>query len=145
MHFSFNTVLKWYINHDTFCRILKYINQFSALVKDKNIFGNHRNNAGKHVILQDRNRNCKGRWVNRDRGAIRKTMNCLFNILFILGVASTLAPIHAVPELIIDTGILILVTLLILIVAKTGQKTNRKEGVVCVAFYIAYTMYIILR
>lgn len=71
--------------------------------------------------------------------------SCLFNILFILGMASTLTPINAVPELIIDTVILIAVTILILIVAKTGKKTNRLEGIICVAAYIIYTTYIIMR
>ena len=71
--------------------------------------------------------------------------SCLFNILFILGMASALTPINAVPELIIDTAILIAVTILILIVAKTDKKTNRVEGILCVAAYIAYTAYIILR
>ena len=52
------------------------------MVKDKNIFGNHRNNAGWQGIPQDGNRNCKGRWVNRVKGVIWRTMNCLFNILF---------------------------------------------------------------
>ena len=71
--------------------------------------------------------------------------SCLFNILFILGMASTLTPINAVPELIIDTAILIAVTLLILIVAKTDKKTNRTEGIICVTAYIIYMIYIILR
>lgn len=71
--------------------------------------------------------------------------SCLFNILFILGIASTLTPINAVPELIIDTVILIAVTILILIVAKTDKKTNRLEGLICVAGYIIYTIYIIMR
>ena len=71
--------------------------------------------------------------------------SCLFNILFILGMASTLTPINAVPELIIDTAILIAVTILILIVSKTDKKTNRMEGIICVAAYIIYTAYIIMR
>ena len=71
--------------------------------------------------------------------------SCLFNILFILGAASTLTPIHAVPELIIDTAILILVTIIILIIAKTRKKTTRAEGLVCVILYIIYTAYIIMR
>lgn len=71
--------------------------------------------------------------------------SCLFNILFILGMASTLTPINAVPELIIDTAILIAVTILILFVAKTNKKTNRVEGIICVAAYIIYTAYIIMR
>lgn len=71
--------------------------------------------------------------------------SCLFNILFILGMASVLTPINAVPELVIDAAILIAVTILILIVAKTDKKTNRMEGLICVLSYIVYTVYIILR
>ena len=71
--------------------------------------------------------------------------SCLFNILFILGMASTITPINAVPELIIDAAILIAVTILILVVAKTDKKTNRIEGIICVAAYIIYTAYIIMR
>lgn len=71
--------------------------------------------------------------------------SCLFNILFILGTASTLTPINVVPELVIDTAILIAVTVLILIVAKTGKRTNRAEGLLCITAYIAYAAYIILR
>lgn len=71
--------------------------------------------------------------------------SCIFNILFILGAASTLSPINAVPELIIDTVILIFVTILILVFAKTAKKTNRIEGLICVIFYIIYTVYIIMR
>jgi Ca2+/Na+ antiporter len=41
--------------------------------------------------------------------------------------------------------ILIAVTILILIIAKTGKKTNRMEGIICVAAYIIYTVYIIMR
>ena len=71
--------------------------------------------------------------------------SCLFNILFILGMASSITPVNAVPELIIDTAILIVVTILILIVAKTGKRTNRVEGIICVTVYIIYTAYIIMR
>lgn len=71
--------------------------------------------------------------------------SCLFNTMFILGIASVLTPINAVTELIIDGGILILVTILMLVFAFTGRKTNRAEGIICVAAYIAYTAYIIVR
>lgn len=71
--------------------------------------------------------------------------SCLFNIMFILGAASVLTPINAVTELIIDGGILILVTIIMLVFAFTGRKTNRIEGIICVAAYIAYTAYIIIR
>lgn len=71
--------------------------------------------------------------------------SCLLNILFILGTTSILTPINAVPELIIDTAILIVITIIILILAKSGKKTTRIEGIVCVALYIVYTVYIIIR
>jgi len=71
--------------------------------------------------------------------------SCLFNIMFILGIASILSPIHVVTELVIDTGILIFVTVLMLILAFSKKKTNRVEGALCVLLYVIYTVYIIIR
>lgn len=71
--------------------------------------------------------------------------SCLFNILFILGMASTITPINAVPELIIDTAILIATTVAILFFAKSGKKTTRLEGILCVIGYVIYSIYIIMR
>ncbi len=69
----------------------------------------------------------------------------LFNILFILGASSALTPINVAPELFIDTIILIAVSILIFIFARTKNKTSRVEGAICVLLYIAYTAYIIIR
>lgn len=71
--------------------------------------------------------------------------SCLFNILFILGAVSLLSPINVAPELFIDTAVLIATTILILVVAKSGKKTNRVEGIICVSAYIIYMIYIIMR
>ena len=71
--------------------------------------------------------------------------SCLFNIMFILGMTSVLSPIHAVTELIIDIGILIATSILMLILALSKRKTSRLEGIFCVLCYMAYTTYIILR
>ena len=71
--------------------------------------------------------------------------SCLFNILFILGVTSMLTPIPVTSELIIDGVILILMSALILIFARTQKITNRCEGIVCLACYVIYTAYIIIR
>jgi len=71
--------------------------------------------------------------------------SCLFNIMFILGTAAVITPINAATELIIDGGILVIVTILMLVFAFTGRKTNRLEGIICVSAYIAYTAYIIVR
>lgn len=71
--------------------------------------------------------------------------SCLFNIMFILGATSLLSPIHATHELIIDSAILIIVSILMLFFARSGKKTSRPEGIICILTYIIYTVYIILR
>lgn len=37
------------MKHDTFCRILKHVNQFDALMKNENMFDNHRNKMSKYT------------------------------------------------------------------------------------------------
>ena len=75
--------------------------------------------------------------------------SCIFNILFILGMAGTIAPItlDALPakEFLIDTAILIGISVIMWVFAFTKKKTGRIEGASCIAIYIAYTTYIILR
>lgn len=69
----------------------------------------------------------------------------LFNIMFVLGIASVLAPITVAPELFIDIIIVIAIAVLITIFCKTSTKINRIEGIIMVLGYIAYTAYIIMR
>ena len=71
--------------------------------------------------------------------------SCIFNILFILGAAATLTPIRAVTELVIDAGILIGVSILVLIFVFTKKEANRWEGAFCVFTYVVYSVYIIMR
>lgn len=71
--------------------------------------------------------------------------SCIFNILFILGMAGVISPMAAERAFFIDTGILIGVCLIMLLFAFTKRKTNRFEGTVCVLMYVAYTAYIIMR
>lgn len=71
--------------------------------------------------------------------------SCLFNIMFILGLTSVLTPINAAAELVTDTGIMIAASVITLVFSLSGKKTNRKEGLLCVLLYAAYTVYIIFR
>lgn len=71
--------------------------------------------------------------------------SCLFNIMFILGITSVLSPIHASPELFIDTIVLIVTAVIILVFARSKREFNRIEGGVCVGLYLIYTLYIIVR
>lgn len=71
--------------------------------------------------------------------------SCIFNILFILGMAGVISPMEADSDFFKDTGILIGVSALMLLFAFTRKKTSRPEGAVCVLIYVAYTAYIIMR
>ena len=75
--------------------------------------------------------------------------SCIFNILFILGMAGTISPIAldalAAKEFLIDTAILIGISVIMWVFAFTKKKTGRIEGAACLAIYVAYTTYIILR
>ena len=71
--------------------------------------------------------------------------SCIFNILFILGMAGVIQPMTADSAFFIDTGILIGVSLIMLVFAFTKRKTSRAEGAVATALYVAYTAYIIMR
>ena len=69
----------------------------------------------------------------------------IFNILFILGMSSTLMPIPVVSEYITDTLVLIGICVLIYAFARFGEKIGRGKGLSMIAIYIAYTAYIIMR
>lgn len=69
----------------------------------------------------------------------------IFNIIFILGASTLLHPIGTGMENLIDTLILLIVSIIIYVFGLTGKKVNRWEGLLCVLGYIGYTAYIILR
>ena len=71
--------------------------------------------------------------------------SCVFNILFILGMAGVIKPMESEDAFIVDSAILILVSALMLLFAFTKRKIVRWEGAVCVLIYAAYTAYIIMR
>lgn len=69
----------------------------------------------------------------------------LFNILFIMGIASSLVPIAVAPESVLDMVVLIVVSLVTLLFCKSRDEISRKEGLVMLAAYAAYMVWIILR
>ena len=71
--------------------------------------------------------------------------SCIFNILFILGMAGVIHPMAAEFAFIIDTEILIGVSCLMLFFAFTNRMTIRTEGAISTLLYVAYTAYIIMR
>lgn len=71
--------------------------------------------------------------------------SCIFNILFILGIASTIAPMTADYEIIADVCILIFVSIVTYLFARSKERVSRLEGLLCVLIYGTYSAYIIMR
>lgn len=68
----------------------------------------------------------------------------IFNILLILGVSATITPIPVLATSIIDTLVLIGVSVVFYLPAMRG-KLGRAPGAVMVLAYVAYTAYLIMR
>ena len=70
----------------------------------------------------------------------------VFNILMIMGVASTIKPINIVSVTIIDYIVALLAAVLTYVVVFTfgKNKFDRIEGVIFIAIYILYTIYLLL-
>ena len=69
----------------------------------------------------------------------------IFNILLILGVSSTIAPIGFEFNTIVDAAIMLLSALLIFIFAFKSSKINKIQGGVLIVVYVVYLAFIILR
>ena len=69
----------------------------------------------------------------------------VFNILFILGMSSTICPITLDSVAIYDAIVLSGIALLTYFFAKTNEEVSRIEGLIMVFAYIAYTAYLLVR
>ena len=69
----------------------------------------------------------------------------IFNILFVLGVAAAISPIAFITENVIDIVILIAMSAVVWGFAWTKKTLDKKEGVVMLAMYAVYLVYICVR
>ena len=69
----------------------------------------------------------------------------IFNILFVLGVSSVISPLTVSGEVVTDVVFMIILTMVLLIFARTGYKIGKLEGVVLAIAYVVYLVYIIMR
>lgn len=69
----------------------------------------------------------------------------VFNILFILGMSSTISPIVLDSVAIYDAIVLLGIALLTYIFAKTNEEVSSKEGWIMILSYVAYTAYLLIR
>lgn len=71
----------------------------------------------------------------------------LFNLLFILGTASTVKPLTLNGINFVDYGVMLLASVMLYVVMLTFKKNkfDRIEGFIFVAAYIAYTVHLLMR
>ena len=69
----------------------------------------------------------------------------VFNIVFILGASAVVSPMTVDMLAIYDTIVLLFVSVLALLFARTSKRFSRPEGAVMLAIYIIYFVYALLR
>jgi len=69
----------------------------------------------------------------------------VFNVLFVLGIATSISPIAFIMENIIDIAILTLMSVFVWFLGWTKQKIDRKEGIIMLVMYAVYLVYICVR
>ncbi len=69
----------------------------------------------------------------------------IFNILFVLGSSAVITPIAVNDKVFIDVILMIVLTLVLLLFARTGFKIGKREGLMLVVAYIVYLVYVIMR
>lgn len=69
----------------------------------------------------------------------------IFNLLFILGISSSITPIAVDQRAIINIAFLLIMTVLMYILCVFRKKLGRVSGAVMVALYVAYTVYLVIQ
>lgn len=69
----------------------------------------------------------------------------IFNILFVLGASSAISALPINKGMIVDTIIMVAVTILCFIFGKTQDKYDKKEGIILVTLFVAYMAFAIMR
>lgn len=69
----------------------------------------------------------------------------IFNILLVLGVASSISPVGFIMENVIDICILTGMSLIVYFMVRNDLKITRKEGIIMLSMYIVYLIYIVMR
>lgn len=69
----------------------------------------------------------------------------IFNILFILGFSAVISPLSVLGESLVDGMIMVATGVLLFLFAKTKGEMDKKEGILCVLIYVAYTVFLFMR
>lgn len=71
--------------------------------------------------------------------------SCIFNILFILGMASVISPLSFGLDTVIDMAIAVVVCILAFLFCFRDKLITRTQGLIFIIAYVAYMVYICLR
>lgn len=69
----------------------------------------------------------------------------IFNILFVLGIASAISPIAFSVKNIVDTSVLIVMSGIVMAFCMKKKQLGRLHGIIMLIMYAAYTIYIFIR
>ena len=69
----------------------------------------------------------------------------IFNILFILGMSAAISPLNVLSESLIDGIIMTITGVLLFFFGKTKGEMDKKEGILCILVYVAYTIFLFIR
>ena len=69
----------------------------------------------------------------------------IFNILFILGFSAVISPLSVLGESLVDGMTMVATGALLFLFAKTKGEMDKKEGILCVLIYVAYTVFLFIR
>ncbi|MBE5737830.1 MAG: calcium/sodium antiporter [Clostridiales bacterium] len=69
----------------------------------------------------------------------------IYNVIFILGVSSTITPLGVISQSLVDMLVMLGTGLLIFLFTLCGKKLNRWQGIVMITIYLAYLAFIIAR
>lgn len=69
----------------------------------------------------------------------------IFNILFILGMSAVISPLNVLSESLIDGIIMTITGVLLFFFGKTKGEMDKKEGIICILVYVAYTIFLFIR
>lgn len=69
----------------------------------------------------------------------------IFNILFVLGIASAISPMNFNMENVIDIIVLVVMSAIVLFFAWSQERISRAEGITMLTMYAAYVGYICIR
>ena len=69
----------------------------------------------------------------------------IFNVLLILGATAIIKPVSVDMNSLVDQGVLLAVSVILAIAAKTGKKLSRLEGAGFLMIYVVYAVFLFLR